>query len=176
MASKRITLGSGKLYVAEYQDVIPADNVIEVDTNLLGYIQGGATLTYTPEFYTAEDDLGYVAKKIITGEEVILSSGIMTWNGSTLAKLCSTARVTETDRVRTVKIGGAANYDHKQYVIHFLHEDAADGDIRITLVGSNENGFEMAFAKDQETVINAEFKAMPCDTDGTLVIYKEDMA
>lgn len=78
MAVEKITLGSGKLYVAEYSDSIPADNVLEVDANLLGYIQGGATLTYSPEFYTAADDLGYVAKKIITNEEVVLSSGIMT--------------------------------------------------------------------------------------------------
>ena len=74
----RITLGSGKLYVVEYTNSIPADSVIESDANLLGYIQGGATITYSPEFYTAEDDLGYVAKKIITNEEVTLSSGVMT--------------------------------------------------------------------------------------------------
>lgn len=31
----------------------------------------------------------------------------------------------------------------------------------------------MAFAKDKETVINAEFKAMPMDSEGTLIEYKE---
>jgi len=176
MAVEKITLGSGKLYVAEYSDSIPADDVLEVDANLLGYIQGGATLTYSPEFYTAADDLGYVAKKIITNEEVVLSSGIMTWNGATLAKLCSTARITETATLRTVKLGGVSNFDQKKYVIRFLHEDSADGDIRLTIVGSNENGFEMAFAKDKETVINAEFKAMPLDAQGTLLIYAEEIA
>ena len=58
MAVEKITLGSGKLYVAEWTDSIPADASLETDANLIGYIQGGATLTYTPEFYTAEDDLG----------------------------------------------------------------------------------------------------------------------
>lgn len=175
MAVEKITLGSGKLYVAEYTNSIPTNQTIEVDANLIGYIQGGATISYTPEFYTAEDDLGYVAKKIITNEEVVLSSGVMTWNGATLAKLCSTARVTETASLRTVKIGGAGNYDQKKYVVHFLHEDSADGDVRLTLVGSNENGFEMAFAKDKETVINAEFRAMPHDNEGTLLIYEEEI-
>ena len=52
-------------------------------------------------------------------------------------------------------------------------EDKADGDIKITMVGSNEAGFEMAFAKDAETVINAEFKAQPMDETGTLITYKE---
>ena len=101
----------------------------------------------------------------------------MTWNGETLAKLSSTATVSEDSQndIRTVKIGGAGNFDGKKYVIHFVHEDPADGDVRITMVGSNDNGFELSFAKDKETVINAEFRAMPCDANGTLLIYKEDM-
>ena len=98
----------------------------------------------------------------------------MTWNGKTLKKLCSTAIVTEATGKRTVKIGGAGNHDGKKYVIHFVHEDAVDGDIRVTIVGSNEAGFELAFAKDKETVINAEFKAQPCDSSGTLIIYEEE--
>lgn len=112
---------------------------------------------------------------MITEEEAILKSGVMTWNGETLKKLCSTARITTDETYRTVKIGGAANYDGAKYVIRFLHEDAIDGDIRITIVGSNEAGFEMAFAKDKETVINAEFKAMPMDSEGTLIEYKEEI-
>lgn len=173
--TERIVLGSGKLYVTAYTGTIPESTTLEVDANLLGLIQGGATLTYTPTFYEAKDDLGLVSKKYLTEEEVILSSGIMTWNGSTLAKLTSTATVDETAAgKRTVKIGGIANYSGQQYVIRFVHTDDVDGDIRITIVGSNEAGFEMAFAKDQETVINAEFKAQPADSNGTLIIYEEE--
>lgn len=175
--SNKIVLGSGKLYVAEYSATtgIPADATLEVEANLLGYIQGGATLTYTPTFYTAEDDLGYVKKKMLTEEEASLKSGVMTWNGNTLAKLCSTATVIEdsSKKTRTVKIGGIGNYDGKSYVIRFVHEDS-EGDIRITIVGTNEAGFELAFAKDQETVIDAEFKALPSDTNGTLIIFTEE--
>ena len=175
MADKKIVLGSGKLYVVAYTNEVPADSVIETEDNLIGYIQGGATLTYTPSFYEAKDDLGYVVKKMLTEEEVTFKSGVMTWNGETLQKLCSTARVTTDATTRTVKIGGLANYDGKSYVIHFVHEDNVEGDVRITIVGQNEAGFEMAFAKDAETVINAEFKALPQDTDGTLIVYKEDV-
>ena len=179
--SNKIVLGSGKLYVAEATAAvgggytIPADATLETAANLIGYIQGGATLEYTPEFYTAEDDLGYVSKKYLTKEEAILKSGIMTWNADTLKTLCSTARVTSTATKKTAKIGGIGNYNGKNYVVRFLHEDSVDGDIRVTIVGSNESGFEMAFAKDKETVINAEFKAVPNDTDGTLIIYEEEV-
>lgn len=179
--SDKIVLGSGKLYVAEATKsgnayTIPADNTLEVAANLIGYIQGGATLEYTPEFYEAKDDLGYVSKKYLTQEEAVLKSGVMTWNGDTLAKLTSTARVSTSTGKKTVKIGGIGNFDGKNYVIRFVHEDSVDGDIRITIVGSNESGFEMAFAKDAETVINAEFKAIPNDADGTLIIFEEEVS
>ena len=169
-----ITLGSGKLYVVEYAGTIPEDATLETNENLLGYIKGGAELEYTPEFYDAIDDLGIVQKTIITSEEVLLRSGIMTWNGDTLAKLSATARVTETTDKRTLKIGGIANQTGKKYVVRFVHTDAVDGDVRITIVGQNRSGFTLAFTKDEETVIDAEFRAQPnLDAEGTLLLFEE---
>lgn len=177
MATKdeKIVLGSGKLYIDEFTAEIPENTIIETDEKLLGLIQGGAELEYKPKFYEAKDDLGLATKVIMTEEEVTLKSGIMTWCGNTLAKLCSTARVTEAAGKRTVKIGGLGKQDGKKYVIHFVHEDAQDGDIRITIVGNNQAGFTLKFAADKETVIDAEFKAMPLDSDGTKIIYEEDI-
>lgn len=173
--TEKITLGSGYLYALEFTGTIPENDTIEADGNLLGLIQGGATLEYKPEYYTAEDDLGKVSKTIITKEEVILKSGIMTWNGKTLEKLSSTARVTEAANKRTVKIGGKTNDNGKSYVICFVHEDAVDGNVRVIIVGKNQSGFSLAFAVDKETVIDAEFKAEPHDADGTLIQYEEDI-
>ena len=50
---ERIVIGSGKLYIDEFTSTIPEDTVIEVEEKLLGYIQGGATLTYSPSYYEA---------------------------------------------------------------------------------------------------------------------------
>lgn len=174
MENEKIVLGSGKIYCVEYAGSIPEDSVIETEANRLGYVSGGATLEYAPTFYEAKDDLGYVSKTILTEEEAKLNSGIMTFNGDTLTKLCATGRVTETTEKRTVLIGGAGNQDGKSYIIRFVHEDAVDGDIRVTIVGRNEAGFSLSFAKDKETVIDAEFKALAkIDTDGTLIKYEE---
>lgn len=175
-AGEKIVLGSGKLYISEFtNNTIPDDATLEVETNLLGLIQGGATLEYKPKFVEVTDDLGLVSKTVLTEEEVTLKSGVMTWNGNTLAKLCATARVTEASGKRTVKIGGLGKQDGKQYVIRFVHEDAVDGDIRVTIVGNNQAGFTLAFAKDKETVVDAEFKAMPMDSEGTKIIYEEEI-
>lgn len=173
--TKTITLGSGKLYLLEYEGEIPTNEVIETEQNLIGYIQGGAQLEYKPEYYKAEDDLGKVKKTIITKEDAKMKSGVMTWNGTTLKKFCSTGRVKEVNNVRIVKIGGIDNNDNKNYIIHFVHLDSVDGDVRLTIVGKNTAGFNLAFLKDKETVIDAEFEAIPCDDEGTLIILQESL-
>lgn len=180
MDGERIVLGSGYLYVTEFDSKskkIPENTEIEKEENLLGLIQGGAEVTYKPSYYEAKDDMGKVSKTILTEEEATMKSGIMTWCGKTLERLCETARVEEDKqkKTRTVKIGGVGNATGKKYVIHFVHKDEADGDIRVTIVGNNQAGFSFAFAKDKETVIDAEFKAAPQDSEGTLILYEEEM-
>lgn len=171
-----ITLGSGDLMIKEFTDTIPAYTEFKADTDLLGRIMGGATIEYTAEWYEAKDDSGKVVKTIISDENATLKSGILTWNGKTLTKLCSTARVTEADGIRTVKIGGADNYDGKSYALCFHHSDPADGDIWLVLKAVNQGGISIAFAKDKETVIDAEFKCLPQDDEGTLIQYIEEIA
>ena len=178
MNKKSIVLGSGDLYCTDFMGTdkeIPADTEIEKEGNRLGHIKGGAEIEYKPDFYEAKDDMGKVSKVITTQEEATLKSGIMTWCGTTLEKLCQTARVKEKDGKRIVKVGGIGNATGKKYLLRFVHEDAEDGDIRITIVGNNQAGFVIAFAKDKETVIDAEFKAQPMDKEGTLILYEEDM-
>ena len=177
-APERITLGSGHVYYDEFEDgaEMPDVDTLCVDNNILGYIQGGATLSYKPEFYTASDDDGTHQKTIITSEEVTLKSGVMTFNGKTLNVICDTARVTEDTekKRRTVKIGGLKNMKRKNYVFCFKHEDKVDGNIYVCIVGNNQSGFELSFAKDKETVIDAEIKAIPHDSEGTLITYIEE--
>lgn len=178
MNKESIVLGSGDLYCMNFKGIdkeIPKDEDIEKEENRLGHIKGGASIEYKPEYYEAKDDMGKVSKVIVTSEEATLKSGIMTWCGTTLEKLCQTARVEEKDRKRIVKIGGIGNATGKKYLLRFVHKDDEDGDIRVTIVGNNQAGFTIAFAKDTETVIDAEFKAQPMDKEGTLILYEEDM-
>lgn len=173
---EKIVLGSGKLYMDEWDgEAIPDDATLEVEANLLGLIKNGATLNYAPTFYEAKDDLGLVSKKILTEEVASLTAGLITWSGKTLDKLVATGTITEALGKRTLKIGGIGNYTDKKYVIRFVHKDAVDGDIRVTIVGSNNTGFEIAFAKEGETILNPEFIAVPNDANGTLIIYEEEI-
>ena len=85
-----------------------------------------------------------------------MKSGLMTFCGNTLEKICDTARVSYAEKTSTkkkrriVKVGGGNNQGRKKYVICFHHEDPVDGDIWVMIVGNNQAGFSLAFANDKE--------------------------
>lgn len=181
MDNERIILGSGYVHVGEHEKnaEIPDPVTWCKDENLYSYIQGGAVLEYKPTKYEAKDDMGKVSKVRLTEEEVILKTGLMTFCGNVIPTLCETARVEEKTigdkKYRVVKVGGVSNANNKRYIICFHHEDPIDGDIWLMIVGQNQAGFSLSFAKDKETVVDAEFKALPHDTEGTLVNYVEEI-
>ena len=173
-----ITLGSGKVYITEYDELMELENPegLCVADNLLGHIKGGAELSYTEETYEEKDDLGLVSKVITTSEEAILKLGLLTWNGETLQKLVDRCTVSTGVGVRTVKIGGSGNAQGKKWAVCFHHADTTDGDLYVVIVGRNTAGFTLSFAADAGTVIEPEFKAMPHDEAGTLILLLEKTA
>ncbi len=181
--AERIILGSGYLHIRAYAkgEAIPNPEDFCTDETLFAYIKGGATIEYGPEFYEAKDDMGKVAKTVVTEEKVTLKTGIMTFTGNTLAKLCDTARVSEREsavkgkKYRVAKVGGAGNAKGAKYAICFHHVDKVDGDIYLMIIGQNQAGFSLSFAKDSETVVDAEFHALPMDGEGTLIVYTEEI-
>jgi hypothetical protein len=174
---QNITLGSGKAYIMEFVagGEMPAHTEICVDENLLGHIQGGAELSYTEETTEEKDDLGLVSKIVTTSEEAILKLGLLTWNGNTLQKLADRCKVTEGDGIRTIKIGGAANSQGKEWVVCFAHEDKKDGNLWVMIRGKNSAGFTLTFAADAASKLEPEFKALP-QSDGTLITIIEETA
>ena len=174
----KITLGSGKAYILEYSGKMPETSEICKPENILGKIQGGAQLTYTTETHHERDDRGTVEKVVITAEEALLKLGLITFNGSTLAKLADRCKVTEdkTKGIRTVHIGGAGNAQGKEWVVCFHHEDKVDGDCWVRVRGANQAGLALAFATDAGSKLEPEIKALPCDDNGTLIIYDEEIS
>ncbi len=179
--TKGYTLGSGHLRVDEIDDKnIPKtdDEWIQFLNNfikehdVLGRIKGGASVDYTTEKTEDQDDLGYVIIEIIKKEKVELKSGLMTWDGETLEKLCATARVTidENTGIVTVKLGGLGNQNNKRYIICFEHYSHL---LRVAIIGKNNEGFSFSFDQDKATVIDAVFRAEALDDDGTLLIVQD---
>lgn len=170
------TLGSGDLFIKEYTagTAVTAEDVITTGERL-GEIKGGASLEYTTETKEDSSDLGRTKIVIISKEDVVLKSGVMTWNGKTLEKLCQTARVTKSvdNKKRTIKIGGLANAANKSYAVAFQYKGDGKKGLTVLIVGKNTAGFTVSFSSDNATVIDAEFKAQALDNDGTLVVIEE---
>lgn len=171
-----IILGSGNLYVAEYNadTGIPADETIETTANTMGRIKGGATLEYKPTTYEVVDDTQYVVKRFVQSEEVTFKSGVLTWDMENLQRLAGACELFTDGNKKTLKIGGRGSNGLKPYVIRFVHNDG-EKVLRVTLVGTANAGFSLAFVPDKETVIDAEFKALSSDEAGTLVIVTESV-
>ena len=170
------TLGSGDLFIKEYTagTAVTAEDVI-TNGERLGEIKGGASLEYTTETKEDSSDLGRTKIVIISKEDVVLKSGVMTWNGKTLEKLCQTARVTKSvdNKKRTIKIGGLANAANKSYAVAFQYKGDGKKGLTALIVGKNTAGFTVSFSSDNATVIDAEFKAQALDNEGTLVVIEE---
>ncbi|SCL88030.1 hypothetical protein [Sporanaerobacter sp. PP17-6a] len=172
---QNIPVGSGEIYVTDFTSgtAIPENATIEVDTNRLGYISGGATLTYKGTFKKFKDDLGKAVRNVLTEEEATFKLGLISWVYSKLNFLCSTCRVVEKEGGRTIKIGGIGQDNGKKYLFRFVHKDAVLGDLRITIVGTNTAGLTLKYAADDATNIEPEISAEPSDDEGTLIILDE---
>jgi len=178
MTTEKVNLGSGELYIVEYAGTIPADATFELAANKIGQIKGGASLEYKPTDYAVTNDKSEVLKRFITNEDVTFKSGILTWDVETLSKLCAAGEFTNdtVNNKMTLKIGGRGRNGITQYAIRFVHELGETLKLRVTLVGTQSAGFTLAFQPDKETVVDAEFKAMAHDSEGTLVIIEQDTA
>lgn len=166
-----VTLGSGDLYIMDFEGSIPQDTEIEVLTNKIGSIKGGAELEYAPESYTVTGDNGMTYKAFITKEEVTFKSGILTWNLDVLDKLTMGGELTTEEEKKVLKIGKNGSSAIKQVLIRFVHSIDAKNKVRMTMIGSPTSGFTLAFNPEEETVIDAEFSALSQE-DGTLVKFE----
>ena len=173
MAKNEVILGSGKLYIVDFDadSGIPENTQFETEANSVGSIKGGASLSYEGEVYEVVDDAGFVSK-----EEVLFKSGILSWDLKNLERLSMTGKVTESAGKRTLKIGGQTD-ELKKYALRFVHTLKSGKKIRVTLIATANSGFELTFNAEEETVLDAEFKALQAsESDMTLVTIEQEVA
>lgn len=176
-SSDEIILGSGDLYLVKFTGAIPTDEEIEKDENRAGNIKGGATLEYSMESQTVEDDKGRVKKTIITKEIVLFKTGLITWTKQFIQALVQTARVDETTKSghRLFKLGGLANLSKDKWLYRFVHTRDDGRKLRVTVTGKNTGTVSLAFDPENPTTCDAEITADTLDDSGTLVILDDEL-
>ena len=175
--SEEIILGSGDLYIVEFTGEIPEDNTIEADANRAGNIKGGATLEYSIESQTVQDDKGRVKKTIVTKETVLFKTGLITWIKKYIQALVQTARIDETTKSghRLFKLGGLSNLNKNRYLWRFVHTRDDGRKLRVTVTGKNTGTISLAFKPEDATTVDAQITADTLDKEGTLVILDDEL-
>jgi len=170
MATNNVVLGSGYIYVVEYDgSAIPEDSVIETSANQFGYTKGGATLAYETDFTEINDDNGQIKENFLSSDKATFKCGAFMGKATDIVKICPTATSTTADGITTVKIGGVSNDDNKKYIIRFKHKTE---DLRITIVGKNTDGFELSFSADDAITLEPTFTCSAMDANGVLAEIK----
>lgn len=180
--TQRVVLGAGKWYIAPYTSGALDMETVEEEDNLLGYTQGGATITFTPETYTIEDDIGMVRKTFQTKASAEMKTGLLTFTTDSLAAMLSVGQATQTpasasERGKTtLKLGGGKSA-LKKFSVVFVYEDDETGfKTRIGMVATNTAPLELVFAKDAETVVDVTFTAESNGVDDTIIVIEEETA
>ena len=180
--TQRVVLGAGKWYIAPYTSGALDMETVEEEDNLLGYTQGGATITFTPETYTIEDDIGMVRKTFQTKASAEMKTGLLTFTTDSLAAMLSVGQATQTpasasERGKTtLKLGGGKSA-LKKFSVVFVYEDDETGfKTRIGMVATNTAPLELVFAKDAETVVDVTFTSESNGVDDTIIVIEEETA
>ena len=180
--TQRVVLGAGKWYIAPYTSGALDMETVEEEDNLLGYTQGGATITFTPETYTIEDDIGMVRKTFQTKAAAEMKTGLLTFTADSLAAMLSVGQATQTpasasERGKTtLKLGGGKSA-LKKFSVVFVYEDDETGfKTRIGMVATNTAPLELVFTKDAETVVDVTFTAESNGVDDTIIVIEEETA
>lgn len=180
--TQRVVLGAGKWYIAPYTSGALDMETVEEEDNLLGYTQGGATITFTPETYTIEDDIGMVRKTFQTKAAAEMKTGLLTFTTDSLAAMLSVGQATQTPASAsargktTLKLGGGKSA-LKKFSVVFVYEDDESGfKTRIGMVATNTAPLELVFAKDAETVVDVTFTAESNGVDDTIIVIEEETA
>lgn len=180
--TQRVVLGAGKWYIAPYTSGALDMETVEEEDNLLGYTQGGATITFTPETYTIEDDIGMVRKTFQTKAAAEMKTGLLTFTTDSLAAMLSVGQATQTPASAsargktTLKLGGGKSA-LKKFSVVFVYEDDETGfKTRIGMVATNTAPLELVFAKDAETVVDVTFTAESNGVDDTIIVIEEETA
>lgn len=179
---ERVILGGGKHYLAEYEGgKLEALSTYCVESNIIGWTQGGTTLTYTPEIKQIEDDIGMVRKTFQSKASAEMKTGLLTLDVKSISKIMSVGTFTAgssgsgSGTQDKLELGGGKEA-LKKYIAVFEYEDEESGkNLRVGMVATNTAALELIFAKDAETVPSVTFSAESNGVDDTIVVIEEDV-
>lgn len=172
--NEQVILGAGDWYVQEWSSGAVDLATLCVEANRIGNTSGGATLEYTIDTYTVEDDMGRVRRTFKTKGNATMKTGLLTFDVAALSQLMSMGEITTENGKTVLKLTGGKE-SLKKFCVGFVYTDDDTGEIiRVGMVATNTAGISLAFTKDKETVVDVAFQAESNGVDDVIVIVEEE--
>ena len=172
-----VILGGGTHYIAPYESGGLEDlKTYCTEENIIGWTQGGTTLTYTPEIKNIEDDVGRVRKTFQSKANAELKTGLLTLDVKSISEIMSVGKFTagEANGTDTLKLGGGKSALRKFIVVFEYKDDESGRDLRVGMVATNTAALELVFSAENETVPPVTFSATSNGVDDTIVVIEQD--
>ena len=171
---EQVILGAGDWYVQEWASGAVDLAALCVQSNLIGNTSGGATLEYTIDTYTVEDDMGRVRRTFKTKGNATLKTDLLTFDVAALSQLMSMGEISSSGGKTILKLKGGKE-SLKKFCVGFVYQDESTGEIiRVGMVATNTAGITLAFTKDKETVVDVTFTAESNGVDDVIVVIEEE--
>lgn len=167
-----INVGVGDVYVAEYADSIPADNVLEVEGNKIPHTSGGVTFEYSVSKTDITDDKGAVLDRAKEDEKLTIRIGILEDMATMYEWLTETAVIDDDDPSFTeISIGGDVE-SGKKFVVRYVHTRKNGKKVRYTALVLPSDGFSEPYTKGTAKIVDCTLTATALDDTGKLLKKK----
>lgn len=172
--SNNYILGSGELYLGTIENIETAtEEQIATALENVGSIEKGASLSYKVSTKDIETANRGIIDKIITKEEVIFKTGVLSWKLDNLQRLApATVTKDATKNTKTLTIGGKGSIPVNY--LRFVHTKKDGKKLIVNIFKAmSEGGFEFEFDSEKPLSVNYEFTSL-AKRDGTLVEIIEE--
>ncbi|MCK9443154.1 MAG: hypothetical protein M0Q14_01270 [Tissierellaceae bacterium] len=178
--SDPVILGSGELYILEYDKITDPANLTENEEEQLiniGAIERGCTITVGTETKDIKSGNRGVVAKWIVDKEVKLTTGVMTWIMKNVAQYLLGANYEETkdgEKVTQSKMVISKNDNAKPVYLRFVHNKRTGGQLIVNIYRAIfDSDLQFTFDDDNPTSINYEFLALSDGVNNNYVEFIE---
>lgn len=176
---ENIVLGGCKHYIAEHDGSSALENLKTycTDENIIGWTQGGTTVTFDYETKTIEDDVGMIRRVFKTKGNASIQTGLLTFDVPAIAAMLSVGKFTKGEEGGQHKLSLTGGTEElKSFVVVAEYTDTKNGhNIRVGMVATNTESLELVFQRDTETVPNITFTATSNGVDDEIVVIEEEL-
>ncbi len=162
-------LGSGHLFLMALESDTEIPATLFNTSNNMGHISGGAKFTYSADLHEVKNDDGDLLGIHIIDEDVVLTTGMLTWDLEKLSKATFGTKYESSSK--TLTIGGMNSIE--KYAVGFEYNDGKRK-VQFSMIGMPKKGIDISLDAKNETVVDVEFVSAGKRGEGLAKLVETD--